>query len=103
MFVLFFAFLFVLILLVKFFITHWTSYDTGAEKRYYQPKLDFIKPPDFYGEETRKEHWSKENPHFDALVDAEWQAKQLEESALPEERSDEVRPLSDLLDEKKQR
>jgi hypothetical protein len=96
-------------LFVMMLFTWWMKRFTGYDPRgqwdkplFKRNDIDFLKLPDFYSEEKGKRQQSKENPHFDGLVDAEWRAKRLEES-LPEEESDEVHALIDLLEKKKQR
>ena len=88
----------------------WLSRKTGYDPRGHMDRplfrrddIDFLKLPDFYSEEKVKERKSKANPHYDALVEAEWKAKRLEDEAIPEDASDEVRALSDLLEERKQK
>lgn len=47
----------------------------------------------------RKARESKVNPHYDALVDAEWRAERLADTLEDADASDEIR-LADLLEKK---
>jgi hypothetical protein len=51
---------------------------------------------------TRKERESKATPRYDALVDAEWRARRLEES-FPEEDASEIHSLAELLESRKRK
>lgn len=49
---------------------------------------------------NRKERESKSNPHYDALVDAEWRSRRLEER-VSEYETDEELSLGQLLERKR--
>ena len=46
---------------------------------------------------TRKEYDAKNTPHYDALVDAEWRARRLEDAPHDDD-SKEIYSLAELLD-----
>lgn len=62
----------------------------------HQMQANFIKNARPFG--MRKGHESKENPHYDALVDAEWRAERLDD-AFSDKDAAEIR-LADLLEKK---
>jgi hypothetical protein len=93
-------------ILFTWLMKRFTGYDPRGQwdkPLFKRNDIDFLKLPDFYSEELEKKRKSKKTPHYDALVDAEWQASRLEDSALPDDDSDRLLAMRNLVEEKKQR
>ena len=93
------------ILLFSWWIKRWTGYDPRAsieDQTPYRRELELLKRRNELPIEQLNLHEKKENPHFDKLVDDEWEAAKHLEQTVSEDtpESDEVYTLSELLEQK---
>lgn len=106
---LFAAFVVGLVMLFAWLMERWTGYSplgTIEQGEFpFRQDMDYLKKRDFYAEESTAKREKKENPHYDALVDAEWKAANASrlEDAAPENESDEPQTLGELLEKKVKR
>jgi hypothetical protein len=94
------------VLLVRFWIWRTTGYESGGTiqemDKLFRYNLDVLNHDDAHKSPNLDERESKEMPHYDAMVDAEWEAvraNRLDDNFYEED--EEVIPLRDLLKDKK--
>jgi len=94
----------ILIVSISWIYKLMTGYDIlGTYKdATYRREWNFFEMSNFYGKPNYHEHEQKDNPHYDAFVDAEWRASRPEDiSDIPDEEDlNHVYSLRELLEKK---